>query len=127
MLSHEALLASFLAVGADNKAKSAEDRYKYVSIDAISFQSAKLLPEKEGTPVGTVRVDFKINDQEVIYYTNNFDITYFEKFERGVLVNVEAKRWYDADGEPLYEGRTTLWTIDRILVAPVKAGVPLTD
>lgn len=119
------LLQSFLSVGADNKAKSAEDRYKYVSVQGMTFLKAKLLPSTDDTPDGVVRVDLSLNGTELVYYTNNFAPEYFEKFERGVLVDLTAKRWFDHEGKPEYEGRTTAWTIDAISVAAIKAGSPI--
>jgi hypothetical protein len=127
IMTPEQLLADFLSVGAENKKKVAEDRYKYIDVPGMTFLKAKALPDADNGIEGTViRVDLKSGENEFTYYTNAFSEEYFEKFERGTIVNVEAKRWYDADGKPQYEGRTTAWTIDSISVAPVKAGSPIT-
>ena len=127
-ISKSELLKSFLAVGKDNKANSAEDRYQYVSVDGLSFVKSKLLPDNDDIEAkNVVRVDLELDGQELIYYTNSFQADYFAKFTRGTIVNLTAKRWYDEDGNPEYKGRKTVWTIDELTVAAVKASAPITE
>lgn len=125
-MTQQELLLSFLEVGTENKSKVAEDRYKYIDVPNMVFIAAKALPDSDNGIEGVIRVDLKIGEKECVYYTNAFAVEYFEKFPKGTLVNVSAKRWFDVDGKPQYEGRVTAWTIDSIVVAPIKAGSPIT-